>query len=119
VGWGEKGVNVDWQVELSVVDGQLLDVEPRFQGHDVVAPQGREEEAYAFSRWERRGEQGLWFATRTWGNRTTTTHSTQGVGLTVAGDTDTLIRGWINEQEVEVSLAELIEGPRQAIWAAF
>jgi hypothetical protein len=119
VGWGAKGVNVDWQVELSVVNGQLLDVEPRFRGHDVVAPHGREEESYAFSHWERRGEQGLWFATRTWGNPTTTTSNTQGVGLTVAGDADTLIWGRINGQKVEVSLAELLEGPKTGYLGGF
>lgn len=119
VGWGEKGVNVDWQVELSVVSGRLLAVEPRFRGHDTVAPQGREEETYAFSRWERRGEQGLGFATRTWGNPTTTTSGTQGVGLQVAGDANTLLRGQINGQEVEVSLAELLEGPKAGYLGGF
>lgn len=119
VGWGEKGINVDWEVELSVVNGRLVDVEPRFRGHDVVAPQGREEESYAFSQWERRGEQGVWFSTRTWGNPTTTTSGTQGVGLQIDGDAGTLIRGKFNGQEVEVGLAELTEGPRSGYLGGF
>jgi hypothetical protein len=119
VGWGEKGVNVDWQVELNVVNGRLLDVEPRFRGHDVVAPQGSEEESYAFSRWERRGEQGLCFATRTWGNPTTTTSGTQGIGLTLRGDANTLIQGRINGQDVEVSLSDLIKGPSTGYLGGF
>jgi hypothetical protein len=86
-------------------------VEPRFRGHDIVAPQGSEEESYAFSQWERRGEHGIWFSTRTWGNSTTTTSGTQGICLTVAGSADTWIRGQINGHVVEVSLADLIEGP--------
>ena len=90
-----------------------------FRGHDAVAPQGREEESYAFSCWERRGEQGLWFPTQTWGNPTTTTGNTQGVGLTVASDADTLIQGWINGQKVEVPLADLLEGPKTGYLGGF
>ena len=119
VGWGEKGTNVDWQVELRIVHGRLLDVEPRFRGHDIVAPQGREEESYAFSQWERRGEDGIWFSTRTWGNPTTTTSGTQGVGLQISGDAHTLIRGQVNGHEVEVSLADLIKGPRSGYLGGF
>jgi hypothetical protein len=119
VGWGEKGVNVDWDVELSVVNGQLLAVEPRFRGHDIVAPQGKEEESYAFSQWGRRGEHGLWFSTRTWGNPTTTTSSTQGVGLKIYGDSDTLLKGQINREKVEVPLGDLIAGPHSGYLGGF
>jgi hypothetical protein len=119
VGWGEKGTNVDWQVELSVVKGHLLAVEPRFRGHEIVAPQGTEEESYAFSQWERRGEHGLWFSTRTWGNPTTTTSGTQGVGLQLSGDERTLIRGRVNGQKVEVALADLIAGPKSGYLGGF
>jgi hypothetical protein len=119
VGWGEKGTNVDWQVDLEIVNGRLVDVEPRFRGHEIVAPQGREEEAYAFSRWERRGEHGVSFATRTWGNPTTTTSGTQGVGLAVSGDANTRIRGEFNGHTVEVSLSGLIDGPESGYLGGF
>ncbi|MEO0563672.1 MAG: DUF3604 domain-containing protein, partial [Chloroflexota bacterium] len=39
LGWGDRGENVDWQAALQVVDGKLRTVEPRFRGHEVVAPQ--------------------------------------------------------------------------------
>jgi hypothetical protein len=119
VGWGEKGTNVDWQVELSVVNGHLLAVEPRFRGHEIVAPQGAEEELYAFSRWERRDEHGVWFSTRTWGNPTTTTSGTQGIGLQLQGDEQTLIRGRVNGRKIEVSLADLIAGPKSGYLGGF
>lgn len=119
VGWGQKEENVDWQVELNVVGGRLLDIEPRFRGHDIVAPQAGDEESYAFSRWQRSGENGVGFTTRTWGNPTTTTAGTQGICLTVSGDARTMIRGQINGQDVEVSLPDLIEGPRSAYLGGF
>jgi len=119
VGWGEKGLNVDWEVDLAIVNGRLVDVEPRFRGHDIVAPQGSEEESYAFSRWDRSGDHTVRFSTRTWGNPTTTTSATQGVGLQVSGDADTQIKGQINGQVVDVSLADLIEGPMSGYLGGF
>lgn len=41
VGWGEVGENVDWSVDLNVVGGELVDVQPRFRGHSIVAPASR------------------------------------------------------------------------------
>jgi hypothetical protein len=119
VGWGEKGVNVDWQVELSILDGQLLDVEPRFRGHDIVAPQAGEEDSYAFSQWQRHGEHGVGFSTRTWGNPTTTTQGTQGLALQVCGDEKTVIRGRVNGRNVEIPLADLVEGPSAGYLGGF
>jgi hypothetical protein len=111
VGWGRKGENIDWEVALDVVNGQLMDVEPRFRGHDIVAPQPTEQESYAFSHWQRRAGAGVHFSTRTWGNPTTTSAGTQGICLTIAGDGNTLIRGQMNGKPVEVRLAALMEGP--------
>lgn len=119
VGWGQKGENVDWDVGLEVVDGRLLTIEPRFRGHDVVAPQAGDEESYAFSRWQRQGKHGVWFATRTWGNPTTTTAATQGMGLEIAGGAQTQIRGVVNGQPIQVALTDLIPGPQAAYLGQF
>jgi hypothetical protein len=118
LGWGQKGENVDWQANLQVVEGELLDVEPRFRGHNVVAPQAGEEESYAFSNWERGGD-GVAFATRTWGNPTTTTAATQGIAFEISADADTTIRGQINGQDVNVSLSDLIQGPKSSYLGGF
>ncbi len=119
VGWGEKHTTVDWQVELAVEGGDLRAVEPRFRGHEIVEPQAGEEERYAFSQWERRGADGVRFATRTWGNLTTTTASTQGLCLEVQGSAETAITGVINGQPVRVTLAELLAGPRTGYLGGF
>jgi hypothetical protein len=102
---------------LQVVGGDLLDVEPHFRGHDVVAPQAGEEEAYAFSHWES-GENGVTFSTRTWGNPTTTL-GTQGIALDISADADTTIRGQINGQVVNLSLVDLIQGPKSSYLGGF
>ena len=82
-------------------------------------PQAGEEESYAFSDWDRVSENGVRFATRTWGNATTTTASTQGICLAVEGDADTMICGSVNGQPVEFSLAELVGGPRSCYLGGF
>ena len=110
VGWANKGENVDWQVELQVEKGELLDIEPRFRGHDVVAPQNTEEEIYAFSHWERVPGNGVRFTTRTWGNPATTTPATQGVSLTILATSETMIRGNINDKVVTVPITDLVKG---------
>lgn len=119
LGWGQKAENVDWQGELEIMQGRLLDIEPRFRGHDVVAPQADEEESYRFSDWERISENGVRFTTRTWGNPGTTTTGTQGLAFEMAGSANTSIRGTINGQDVEVSLSELIAGPKSGYLGGF
>jgi hypothetical protein len=110
VGWANKGENVDWQVELQVANGELLGIEPRFRGHDVVAPQSNEEEIYAFSHWERIPDNGVQFRTRTWGNPATTTPATQGVSLSILATPDTMIRGRVNGKSIAVPITDLIRG---------
>jgi Protein of unknown function (DUF3604) len=119
VGWGERGETVDWQVSLEVHDGQLLDVEPRFRGHEIVAPQATEEEKYAFSHWERPGENRVELLTRTWGNPTTTTSSTQGVCLELRGSPTTVLEARINGRSEQVNLTDLFENSRAGYLGGF
>jgi hypothetical protein len=119
VGWGERNQDVDWEVTLQVIDGELVSVEPRFRGREVVEPQAEEQASYHFSRWERAGEAGMWFNTRTWGNPTTTTSSTQGASLEVLGLPQSRIRAVVNGQASERSLGDLIEGARAGYLGRF
>jgi hypothetical protein len=107
VGWGEKDVEVDWQVELEIVSGELLAAEPPFRGRDVVAPQASEPERYVFSHWERMGNNRVRFRTRTWGNPTTVTPGTQGMCLEIRGHDNTQIHARINNLAVLVGLENL------------
>lgn len=119
VGWGDKGINVDWEVELAVEGGELIAVEPRFRGYEVLAPQADDEESYAFSRWGHTGENGVKFTTRTWGNVTTTTASTQGICLDILGNRDTFIKGRANGQAFSVALGELLAGSKAGYLGGF
>jgi len=119
LGWGETKCNVDWQLELEVAAGRLLSVEPRFRGHTIVARQSVEEEKYAFSSWERLGENKVRVNTRTWGNPTPATAAAQGVCLEILGEENTQIRGRINGREVQVAMGELRYGSRVGYLGGF
>jgi hypothetical protein len=119
VGWGEVGKNVDWAVDLSVVGGELTDVQPRFRGHSIVAPQASDEPTYQFSRWDRYEPSGVRFNTRTWGNVNSSTPGMQGVGLEIRGDDSTVISAVVNGHISEIPLATLREGPHTGYLGGF
>lgn len=119
VGWGKKNVTVDWQISLTIEQGKLTGVEPRLRGHEIVAPQADEQAAYAFSQWQQEDANSVSLTTRTWGNPTTTTASTQGLCLEIEGNEQTIISGLINGQQIAVSLAELLQGPRSIYLGGF
>jgi hypothetical protein len=118
-GWGERGIDVDWHIELTVVDGQLLDIEPRFRGHEIVEPQASEHANYAFSSWQRNDDAGITATTRTWGNPTTTTANTQGMCFEINSDSHTRLVGTVNGKPVDVRVNDLLHGPQADYIAGF
>lgn len=119
VGWAERNDEVDWAVRLRVEGGELLAVEPRFRGHEIVAPAAEEASSYAFSQWAQEESGQLYFRTRTWGNPTTTTPSSQGVNLTLRGDQSTVIDGEVNGHKFAVPLGRLLQGPLSGYLGGF
>jgi hypothetical protein len=119
MGWGKKGEAVDWRVELEVVGGDLLSVEPRLRGRDVLSPQENDGEALAFSSWEQVDRRTILLNTRTWGNPTTVTPATQAISLEVQGDLRTEIRGVLNGRPVRLTLGDLADGPRSGYLGGF
>lgn len=118
VGWAGKNENIDWDVSLSIDNGKLISVEPRFRGHEIVAPQENEQESYAFSSW-RQVENSVQFSTRTWGNATTTTASTQGICLEIDYNSNTSITGTINGKPIVVDVTELLSAPKSIYLGTF
>lgn len=119
MGWAERNQIVDWDGILEIAGGELIDVEPRFRGHEIVAPQANEEERYVFSNWEKFNDRSVRFTTRTWGNPTTTTASTQGFCLEIAGDASTTIRATLNGKHDEAKLGDLLKGSRAGYLGGF
>lgn len=112
VGWGPRGKGVSWEVDFGIDEGEILDVEPRFRGPDVLSPeQEADSEGRAFYSWCRRKEERtVHFETRTYGNPTTSTPGTQGVCLEVKMPRKGKIRANVNGVPVETSVARLLAG---------
>ena len=110
VGWGEKGKLEDWDFNLIVKEGTLLNIEPRFHGVDVVDPLEKHERAYQFSSWEELGDRGLHCITATYGNPTSQTSATEGFCLEVEGSDETQIQFKMGDYSFSKPLGELIEG---------
>lgn len=115
LGWGAKHRRAEWQVELGIEEGELLGVEPRFRGLEVVSPAEREagdEETFHFSKVLERNERSVRFETVSEGNPTNSTCTTQGMCLEVDMPKSATVFAVINGVRTEHTLAELIEGAR-------
>ena len=107
VGWGPKGRQYDWELDVAVKDGTLAEVEPRLRGVDVVDPLETSERPKQFSSWRRTGENGVHLDTATSGNASPTTRQTQGLGLKIAGSLESEIVVTANGSSFSVFLSHL------------
>ena len=74
---------------------------------------------FAFSKLSQPSPDRVHLSTVTWRNPTVTTAATQGLSLTIDGDSDTAITGRINGRDVQLTLGELREGARTIIMHGF
>jgi hypothetical protein len=113
LGWGERGVRVDWEVRFGISDGRILAIEPRFRGQEVVAPTDAGALShYHVSHWEPDGDLGVWFRTTTLGNPNNTTPATQGLCLDVEMPVGAGVTSVVNGRRVDIPLVRLLEGAR-------
>lgn len=119
VGWGKAGTVTDWDLELEVRGGRLDAVEPRLRGVDNFGSSRTPPEPYAFSHWERTGENTVRLRTRTGSNPTVLTDATQRMALRITGDDRTVFAARINGTLIEHRLGELREGPLSGYLSGF
>ncbi len=114
VGWGERGARADWDVYFGISAGQILAVEPRFRGAEVVAPTEVDAtlDDLPLSCCERAGAHSVHFQTATLGNPNNSTPAMQGVCLDVELPLDAEVYAEINGQRVAYPLTALLEGAR-------
>ncbi len=119
VGWGEKGVAQNWDFTLEVIDGDLIDIEPRLHGIDIVAPLDDYVSECQFTDWDRNGINRLSCRTITWCNPTTPTSSVQGFCLEISGTRQTSIKMTMGTWTRSYSLEQLIRGDHTDYLADF
>lgn len=110
VGWGDRSTYKYWDVKLSLSSGSLINVNPHFRGDVVVDPAGEKNE-YHYSSYNN-DESKVSFKTRTIGNPSVSTDTTQGICLEVDMPLDANIEFDINGKKGVQSLKELLQGSR-------
>jgi hypothetical protein len=111
VGWGPRGTRAPWEVDVGITAGEILEVDPRFRGPDVLTPEQEGDGDGAFYSWhERSDEHTVHFETVTYGNPTSSTPGTQGVCLDVRLPRDARIRARVNGVSSETTPERLLSG---------
>lgn len=114
VGWGIRGDRREWEVDFGVSSGQIVAMEPRFRGAEVVSPDDEvdDTEGRHTARWRRRDERSASFQAVTWGHPNSLTPGTQSLCLEVETDPDANVFAVVNGKRESFPLATLIEGAR-------
>ncbi|MGC9347335.1 MAG: DUF3604 domain-containing protein [Anaerolineae bacterium] len=114
VGWGHRGKWVKWDVRFGISDGRLIEVEPRFRGPEIVAPQEADPAMveHYLSHWEPEGDRAVRFETVTFGNPNNRTPAMQGMCLEVEMLPDAEVWAELNGHCEVLSLRRLLEGAR-------
>ncbi len=111
LGWGERDDDYPWDVDLEVYEGEIQEISPRFRGLGPTdVPRPGEDFAYHTITHTRANHVRLHTKTRK--NPSLHTASTEGIALTIAGDSNTRIAATINGQQYELHLADLFTGAR-------
>ena len=113
LGWGARHRETRWESVLGISDGQILAVEPRFRGREVVSPvEGAEVPTCYHSRVLQREEREVVFTTLTHGNPNNSTNASQGMCLEVRMPKRAEVWAKLNGRKIRHSLEELLEGAR-------
>lgn len=115
VGWGEKRKETAWDVCLSISEGRIIAIEPRFRGREVVSPVEEEPGAsvcYHTAHWERHGERAVAFTARSVGHPNNFTNTAQGMCLEVEMPLGASVEAVLNGQRVSVPLRRLMAGAK-------
>ena len=110
VGWGEETGFTPWSVDLQILNGRLLGVEPRFRGYGPTDQP--EADVLAYTHWELLGENKVHFTTRTRKNQSIYSPATEGMSLEIETDENTCILAKINGRQYIQPVSELINGAR-------
>lgn len=119
MGWGEKGRLYEWDMHVALKGMDVLSVEPRFRGVDVVDPLDKTGDLFAFTSMEDDGEKGLHITTLTFGNATAVTPQTQGVCFEVSGTAEDILEITMGKELYRVALGELFEAGKVIYTAGF
>lgn len=109
LGWGARGKSHDWKGSLDLVGGEILSVEPRLRGSEVVSPLEGEADAVDDNRVDLLGNR-IEFSIRSVSNPNNMTATTQAIAARIRILPDTSLRLILDGQTFEVSTERLLSG---------
>ena len=115
VGWGERKVRTDWDIDFGISEGEILAVEPRFRGSEVVAPPEADaslSREHYLSHWQAGGLNRVQLTTATFGNPNNSTNASQGICLEVIMPRQAEVRSTINGRQINIPLPRLLVGAK-------
>ena len=109
LGWGARGKFHDWQGSLELAGGDILSVEPRLRGSEVVSPLEGGGDAKDENDIRLSGNR-IDFAIRSIANPNNTTASMQAIAARIRITPDAKVRLVLDGQNFEVSAERLLQG---------
>jgi hypothetical protein len=119
MGWGEKGVLHEWDVQVRLDRLAIESFEPQFRGIDVVDPLDRTGERFSFTSVPERTKSSVHVRTVTFGNATSVTSQTQGFCLELAGTADGIVELVMDGAVHKIPLRDLVESGKVFYLAGF
>lgn len=111
LGWGARGRSHRWEGRISVEGGEILGVEPRFRGAEIVSPLEGDDAGHALPVLTMvSGE--VVFAVTAEANPNNATSATQGLAIRIKLTPTALIRAVLCGQVVEIPACRLFEGAK-------
>ena len=111
MGWGARGHSHDWTGEIVLDGGEILSVEPRFRGPEIVSPLEGEDAGHRLPSIGA-DERSVRFSVTAEANPNNTTPSTQGLMIRVRADGDCEIAADLCGQKIRLPVSRLAEGAR-------
>ena len=119
MGWGEKGKLFDWDFEVRFEGSELLEIEPRFRGKDIVDPLDSANGLFSLTSWQRIGSTGIHLSTKTFGNSTANTSQTQAMAFRLLGCSEDTVNILMNGRSISMTLKDLALESRVFYTGAF
>lgn len=116
-GWGPRRQSHRWEGSFGISAGNILSVEPRFRGRQVVSPleASDDQSTYHTARMLNTGARDVVFEAVSEGNPNNFTNATQGVCLEVEMPRSGEVKAILNGQKLSWPLETLLQGARSGL----
>lgn len=111
MGWGARGSSHNWAGEISIAGGEILSVEPRYRGAEIVSPLEGEDNGHRIPHVECNSEV-VRFAVTAESNPNNTTPATQGLMIRAHAGEDSEVVARLCGQDIRFPVKRLEEGSK-------